>query len=147
MQYHDIVNRLIQIDQAAETLFPGKSFDCVIVGGAALLLRKAIQRGTLDGDVLDSAPALNAILEAYDFNTAVQTYSCCFAYDYVNRLIPIDVPTKCIRFFTPSIEDLIVSKLYAFRKKDREDLDSIKSSGEYDSKRLAMIVNEADCPL
>lgn len=143
MDYQNVMERLWNIDRVASLTFPHETFDCVLVGGAALLTLKLIKRGTLDGDILDSDPKLDAIFEAYDFNTAVKSMISCFPYRYLDRIVRIEMPSVCIRFFTPSIEDLIVSKLYAYRKKDIQDIQDIIQSGRYDSNKLAMIVQEA----
>ena len=45
-------------------------------------------------------------------------------FNYEDRLIPLDIGARFIRCFTPSLEDLAVMKLYAFRPNDIIDLHS-----------------------
>lgn len=54
----------------------------------------------------------------------VSAYRINFPYDYLNRIIPIDIPTKKVKFYTVSLEDLVVSKLCSMRDKDVEDIEN-----------------------
>ncbi len=45
-------------------------------------------------------------------------------FNYEDRLIPLDIGARFIRYFTPSLEDLAVMKLYAYRPNDIIDLHS-----------------------
>ena len=45
-------------------------------------------------------------------------------FNYEDRLIPLDIGARFIRYFTPSLEDLAVMKLYAYRPNDIVDLHS-----------------------
>jgi len=59
-------------------------------------------------------------------------------------LEPVDLSTKCLKFFTPSLEDLIVTKLYAARETDDEDIKKIIEKGLYDDEKLAAAVKETE---
>ena len=45
-------------------------------------------------------------------------------FNYEDRLIPLYIGARFIRYFTPSLEDLAVMKLYAYRPNDIVDLHS-----------------------
>lgn len=66
-----------------------------------------------------------------------------FPYHYRERIQPFDINTKCLRFYRPSIEDLIVSKLYALRPKDVEDIQMIIKRNAYDKTLLDYCVSDA----
>lgn len=63
-------------------------------------------------------------MESYDINTNVQTYINNFPYNYEERIKPLDIKGKIIDFFTASLEDIVIAKLYSYRPTDREDITS-----------------------
>lgn len=139
----ELKKRMIELDNMVSELYPSKSFECVIVGGGALLIHNRIARGTLDVDVLAVSKEVEEIFESFDFNTRVKSLIDCFPYNYEDRLELIQLETKCIRYYTPCIEDLIVSKLYAYREKDIEDIKRIKESKNYNPLLLDKVIDEA----
>lgn len=143
MNKKELEQRMIELDTITHDLYPGLTFECVIVGGSALLIRNIITRGTLDVDVLEVSKEVEELFASFDFNTRVKAVLDCFPYNYADRLELVDIETKCIQYYTPAIEDLIVSKLYAYRAKDIEDLEKIKKSKKYDHIHLDKIVKEA----
>lgn len=143
MNKKELENRMIELDRIVHELYPGKNFECVIVGGGALLIHNRISRGTLDVDVLNASKEVEEIFASFDFNTRVKSLIDCFPHNYEDRIELIKLDTKCIRYYTPCIEDLIVSKLYAFRDKDIEDLKKIKGSNQYDPILLEKVIIEA----
>ena len=52
----------------------------------------------------------------------VSAYLINFPEDYLDRIIAIDIPTTKVKFYTVSLEDLVVSKLCSLREKDIEDI-------------------------
>lgn len=143
MNKKELEQRMIELDTIAYDLYPGLTFECVIVGGSALLIRNIITRGTLDVDVLEVSKEVEELFAVYDFNSRVKAVLDCFPYNYVDRLELVDLDTKSIQYYTPSIEDLIVSKLYAYRDKDIEDLEKIRKSKKYNQILLDKIIKEA----
>lgn len=139
----ELEQRMIELDTVTYDLYPGLTFECVIVGGGALLIKNIITRGTLDVDVLEVSKEVEELFAGFDFNTRVKAVLDCFPYNYADRLELVDIETKCIQYYTPSIEDLIVSKLYAYRDKDIEDLEKIKKSKKYNQIILDKVVKEA----
>jgi hypothetical protein len=143
MNKDDMKTRMLELDSLATLRFPGKTFQCIIVGGGALLSLGLKAKGTLDVDVLVAPRQLSDLFDQFDFNTKVQSLSICFPFHYLDRIRKIEIGTKTIEFYTLSVEDLIVSKLYAYRKKDVEDLEDIIKSGQYDKTLLAQVVADA----
>ncbi len=143
MNLLEMKSRMLGLDELVRTIYPNDSFDCVIVGGSALILLKIIPRGTLDVDVLEISKKVEDLFGAFDFNTRVKSLLFCFPYSYQNRLQKVRMDTKVIQYYIPAIEDLIVSKLYAYRKKDVEDIENIVKSGRYDSTLLAASIRDA----
>lgn len=86
---------------------------------------------------------MQELFAGFDFNTRVKALLDCFPYNYEDRLELVEMPTQSIRYYTPSIEDLIVSKLYAYRPKDIQDLEAIKAGRNYDPELLDKVVLEA----
>ncbi|MGD9910240.1 MAG: DUF6036 family nucleotidyltransferase [Candidatus Izemoplasmatales bacterium] len=143
MDLHDLERRMKELDQIVFDHHPNMHLECVIVGGGALLIKKATSRSTLDIDVLYASKIVEDYFDIFDFNSKVKSLSFCFPYNYEDRLELVDIETKVIRYYTPSIEDLIISKLYAFREKDQEDLKAIIHQKQYDIHQLDKVVEEA----
>lgn len=139
----ELEQRMIELDSITHDLYPGLTFECVIVGGSALLIKNIITRGTLDVDVLEVFKEVEELFSGFDFNTRVKAVLDCFPYNYADRLELVKMETKSINYYTPSVEDLIVSKLYAYRDKDIEDLEKIRTSNKYNRVLLDKIVEEA----
>lgn len=116
--------RLRRLDEDAELMYGGgKRFCLVIVGGGALILLKYISRATHDIDALYASGELRELMEKYDINGSVQTYINNFPYNYEDRLVPL-FQGQIIDFFTASLEDIVVAKLYSFRDTDRRDIEN-----------------------
>lgn len=119
------MERLRRLDEDVDLMFKGDdTFNLVIVGGGALILLERIMRVTHDVDVLSAPPALLDLMVEYDMNTDVKTYCSNFPYNYEDRLIPIDIPTRRVRYYTASLEDIVIAKLCSYRDKDLEDISS-----------------------
>lgn len=130
MQYgrEKLLELLLTIDEEATLLLnaPKKRFPIVIVGGSAFLLHDLTNRPTThDVDILSCHAALREVLSNYSaVNGAVAAYADQIPYNFEDRLISLDLPTKTIAFMTPSVEDLAVMKLYSWRPNDQQDLES-----------------------
>lgn len=62
-------------------------------------------------------------MEAYDINGRVQTYINNFPYNYEDRLVPVPgIQGRIIDFYTASLEDIVVAKLYSYRGTDHADV-------------------------
>lgn len=119
----DLLLRLDRLDEDASLLFDDDCrFKMVIVGGSALILLETITRATLDIDALDASPEIVDLLEKYDINMRVGTFVNNFPYNYDDRLVPVRVGGKRIDFYTASLEDIVIAKLYSGRDKDIRDI-------------------------
>lgn len=119
----EIIKRLLQIDKDIVSLDNSSDiYSCVIVGGSALVLMKKIFRSTHDIDSINASNNIKPLLESYNINMNVSAYLINFPEDYLDRIIAIDIPTTKVKFYTVSLEDLVVSKLCSLREKDIEDI-------------------------
>ena len=87
-----------------------------------MLLLNTISRATHDIDALDATAELQSLLEKYDINMHVTAYMFYFPYNLEDRLVPVPLSTEKIDYYTASLEDIVVSKLYSDRDTDRQDL-------------------------
>ena len=118
-----LLERLQMLDEEVGLLFPDSDrMRLVIVGGGALVLMEYLTRSTHDIDVLAVSHKIHDIMASYDMNTAVQTYINNFPYNYEDRLHPIKLDSRVIDFYTASLEDIVVAKLYSYRDKDQADI-------------------------
>lgn len=142
MLRENVLQRLINIDDEIYHTYGNKyTFKFVIVGGSALILNFNSTRATPDIDVLDLNKDIVNIASKYDMNCRVNAYIFNFPYNYENRLISVEEKKfKVCKFYTPSLEDLVVSKIAASRNKDIEDLNSKYVLNKLDWKKLIKIV-------
>lgn len=121
----EIIDKLIQLDRDMALLDTSDDlYTCVIVGGSALVLMDKIYRSTHDIDSIASSEKILPLLDAYNINMNVKAYLPNFPDDYRDRLVPVNIATDKVKFFTVSTEDVVVSKLCAGRDKDWEDIES-----------------------
>ena len=80
---------------------------------------------THDIDVFEADRCLRKIIARYpEVNGMAVAYCNQMPFNYEDRLIPLEIGAHFIRYFTPSLEDLAVMKLYAYRPNDIVDLHS-----------------------
>ncbi len=121
----EIINRLLQVDRDMALLDNTPDmYSCVIVGGSALVLMEKIYRSTHDIDSIDASNEIKPLLETYNINMNVNAYRINFPEDYLNRIVEVNIPTTKVKFYTVSLEDLVVSKLCGMRGKDVEDIEN-----------------------
>lgn len=121
----EIINRLLQFDRDMALLDNTPDmYSCVIVGGSALVLMEKIYRSTHDIDSIDASNEIKPLLETYNINMNVNAYRINFPEDYLNRIVEVNIPTTKVKFYTVSLEDLVVSKLCGMREKDVEDIEN-----------------------
>lgn len=121
----EIINRLLQVDKDMALLdTTSDMYSCVIVGGSALVLMKKIYRSTHDIDSIDASDEIKPLLETYNINMNVNAYRINFPEDYLDRIVEVKIPTTKVKFYTVSLEDLVVSKLCGMRGKDVEDIEN-----------------------
>lgn len=128
MDKQSLITTLQNIDEEVCLTYgiPSEQTCVVIVGGSALMLRDLTKRATThDMDILVADSHVRSIMQYYPtVNSSVAAYADQIPYNFEDRLVEIKVKTKAIRFTTPSLEDIAVMKLYAWRPNDIEDLTS-----------------------
>lgn len=139
---------LLSIDEEACLLFGDLlvKMDVVIAGGCAFILREMTRRpATHDIDVLEADERLSTVLRGYfAVNGAIAAFSDSIPYGYELRLEEILPETKCVRFLVPSLEDLVVMKLYAWRPNDIADLTNDLVLNALDWGQLEKLVYDKD---
>lgn len=141
----DLMARLARLDEDADLLFDDdRRFRMVIVGGSALILLETINRATHDIDALEVSPEILELLEKYDINTRVSTFINNFPYNYDERLVPVRLNGRRIDFYTASLEDIIVAKLYSGRATDVQDIIDPKVLQAVDWDRLEHLATAED---
>ena len=147
MNQKDILERLDRLDmEAFTTIDTPHMYKMVIVGGSGLVLLDVIARATQDIDTLEASPDIRHLLEKYDANLRVSTYINNFPYNFEDRLVPLPVGGRKIYFFTCSLEDIVIAKLYSAREVDRQDIvtDTVLKRLDWEKLRhLALDDNEA----
>ena len=147
MDRQDILQRLDRLDmEAFTTIDTPDKYTMIIVGGSGLVLLGVISRATQDIDTLEASPDIRHLLAKYDANLRVSAYMFNFPYNFDDRLVPLPVGGRKIQFFTCSLEDIVVAKLYSSRDKDRQDLlsEEVLNNLDWDRlKHLALDENEA----
>lgn len=139
----EIIARLLQIDSDMSLLDTTDDiYDCVIVGGGALVLMRKIFRSTRDIDAISASDEIKPLLDNYNMNMNVKAYMTYFAEDYDKRVVKVDIPTSKVNFYTISLEDLVVSKLCSMREKDMEDIESETVYKELDWEIMDKLVKE-----
>lgn len=139
----DLLNRLTRLDEDASLLFPDSCrFRLVIVGGSALVLLEVLTRATHDIDALDASTEIRGLLEQYDINCRVQTYINNFPYNYEDRLKPLPIHGQKIDFYTASLEDIVIAKLFSSRQTDQKDIENEEVLRTLDWRMLEHLAND-----
>jgi len=138
----ELQERFKLLDEDATLLFGDENrYHVIIAGGGALVFMGYTSRATTDIDVLDATRALYDLFEKYQMNGRIAAYENSFLFNYPDRLKHLWSGEK-IDFYSVSLEDLIVSKLYAFRVNDRDDL---KTAAPYVNwEKLERLVSSED---
>ena len=85
-------------------------------------------------------------MEKYDINAHVETYINNFPYNFEDRLVKLPIEGERIDFYTASLEDIVVAKLYSSRDTDRQDIiaETVLQNINWDElERLAFADDEA----
>lgn len=123
MDRNDILERLDKMDmEAFVTIDTPQMYRMIIVGGSGLVLLETITRATQDIDALDASVEIRGLLEKYGANLQVSAFMNHFPYNFEDRLHKIPVGGRKILFYTASLEDIVIAKLFSARPKDRQDL-------------------------
>lgn len=145
MLKQDMIERLLRLDEEADLLFDGEEhFRLVIVGGGALILMECLSRATHDIDALNASGKIRGLLDKYDINCDVQTYINNFPYNYEDRLIKLDIASRKIDYFTVSLEDIVIAKLFSYRDSDIADVESETVLKRLDWVKLQALIENED---
>ena len=145
MQSEDIRRRLERLDEDASLLLDGdETYQMLIVGGSALILLGKLSRATHDIDALTVPRELYSLLDKYDINTRVEAYIDHFPYNFQDRLQPLPFGGRKVRFYTLSLEDLVIAKLCSFRDTDRADIESPAVVAAVNWERLERLAVDED---
>ena len=145
MDKADILDRLNKMDmEAFSTIDNDEQYRIVIVGGSGLVLLDTITRATQDIDTLDASPEIRHLLAKYDANLRVSAYVNNFPYNYEDRLKPLSVGGRKIIFYTASLEDIVIAKLFSSRAVDRQDIISDEVLANIDWERLKHLALDED---
>lgn len=123
MKQTDITERLEQMDiEALSCRDTPLKYKMVIAGSSGLALLGAINRSVHDIDAIDASVEIRSLLKKYDAALHASAYICNFPYNYEDRLFKVPIGGRKIEFYTVSLEDIVVSKLFSSREQDRQDL-------------------------
>ena len=140
----DMFERLKRLDEDASLLYGGGGrYKMIIVGGSALILMEHIDRTTRDIDVLSASGELYGLMERYDMNDRVKTFINNFPYNYEDRLTLV-YKGEAIDFFTASLEDIVIAKLFAYRDNDLVDIESPDVLNAIDWDKLERLAEDDD---
>jgi hypothetical protein len=119
----ELLERMKRLDEDISLIYEkGERLICVIVGGSALVLLNCIARATHDIDVIKCSGEVHILLQKYDFNGQVQTYINNFPYNFEDRFVKLNLETKAVDFYTASLEDIVIAKLFSGRTVDYADI-------------------------
>lgn len=141
----EVLERLIAADDEASSISASDyNAKVVLVGGSVLIIRDLIFRQTPDIDTINLSKELINVFRKYDINCDANAFCESIPYNYEDRLEPVDIPTKVIKYYTISLEDLVIMKLFSSRGKDYKDIISPKVLEKLDWKKLEKIVSDGE---
>ena len=125
----DLISDLLGLDEELfvyamkEGLLDLPAIRIVIAGSSALILNQIHIDRTMDIDILRiSSYITDALLAKYHMNTRVQCTEDSLPYNWEDRIVPLNLKTSIISYYTLSIEDAICAKIAAGRAKDEDHL-------------------------
>lgn len=143
-----ILATLLDLDLRVATEYGPQDpkLEAIVIGGAALMLLNATDRiATHDVDIMEGSPAvLQAIGDSLTLNCRASAFMDQIPYNYEDRLQKVPLETLAIEFYTPSLEDLAVMKLYGMRPNDEADLESNSFLAKLDWGQLSFLVFDKD---
>lgn len=127
MNKTELISKLKRIDEDiffSGALQEGQRVGIIIVGASALLLSDLSSKGaTKDVDVLRAEESVKPFLfRDTDFNGLCAAYEACLPYNFEDRIECIDLDTYVLDIYVPSLEDIVVMKLYRWEAPDIADL-------------------------
>jgi hypothetical protein len=139
-----IRERLTQLDDDLVAQYGySNRFEIVIIGGSALILASLVPEGrfTTDIDVLTASAEIEDFLTRYDMNIDASTFLYQYPENRRERLQKIDFDGQVLDIFRLSTEDLVITKLLAWRAVDKEDLLNMLVAGSINIEKLWKILH------
>lgn len=100
---------------------------------------------TYDINVLSIDETLRFVVASYpEASQSAAIYMDHLPYNFEDRLVKLEIGSYVIDFLTPSIEDLVVMKLYAQRPNDLQDIRSAAQRNLIDWDVLEHLVYDED---
>jgi hypothetical protein len=145
LQTSTIWANLSRLDDDLVAIFGAdRYFDITLVGSSALILLGVVSpnRLTTDIDILEAPSEIVEYFQTYQISTLVDTflYSCPESWRKRRQQLPFDGSSLTI--YTMSLEDLVILKLQAYRKRDVADLKDIVQSARLDWTLLDHIISD-----
>jgi len=143
MQLVNIIKNLSNLDGDLLAHYGlSRQFEITIVGSGALIMLGLLDtaRRTTDIDVLESPPEIVQFFDSYQMNTLVETFLYAYPQTWRERKQRLAFSGDCLTVYTMSLEDLVILKLLAFRKRDQEDLEDITKPGKLDWNQLEALI-------
>ena len=138
---------LLAVDEEAELELgcSGAPLEVVVVGGSALMLMELTNRDvTRDVDMVEFDSRLKGILARHpELNSRAFVHMRFLPDGWDERLVDLRLPTKVVKYYAPSVEDLAIMKLYSARDQDREDLNSAEFVKRIDWEKLDELAKDA----
>lgn len=139
-----LIELLLKFDEEAKQELSNEysNGEMIIVGGSAFVLLGLTQREvTQDVDYYKASINLRNILERYPvINGRFAAHSNSLPYNFEDRIVKLDIGSKFVNFFVPSLEDLVITKLRAWRENDITDITSDNVISKLNWQKLFKIV-------
>jgi len=132
----ELLERLEQLDTDATLLFDNEDkYYVYISGGCALILAGYTSRATSDIDVIDASRVLYSLFSKYQMNGHIAAFINSFPFNFEDR-VELILKGEKIDFYSVSLEDVVISKLCAFRPSDKDDLKAVAKYVNWDKLEL-----------
>lgn len=144
----EILEVLLKFDSDAKEALNEEyvNAEMIIVGGSAFILLELTQRETTyDIDYYKASPSLTDVLEKYPvMNGQFAAHSNSLPYNFEDRLVELNIGSKFVNYFVPSLEDLVITKIRAWREPDITDITSINVTSKLNWKKLFNIATSIE---
>ena len=151
LSQEDLISNLLGLDEELfvyamkESLLDLPTIRIVIAGSSSLNLNQIHIDRTMDIAVLRiSSYITDELLSKYHMNTRVQSTEDSLAYNWEDRVAPLNLKTSIISYYTLSIEDAICAKIAAGRAKDEDHLQADNLKQQIDWRQLKRCAKEME---
>lgn len=142
MEKKELLEKLLLADEEISMLYHSdEKIRVIIVGGSSFIIKGIIKRQTPDIDTMGLYRQLEPIFNKYEINSNANAYSDNLPYNYEDRLEKVELDTKIVEYFTPSLEDMVIMKLFSSRSKDSKDVENPNVLSQIDWDKLDSLVS------